>query len=95
MQRLQGFANRVSTSGLLVLIIAFFLLSPLASGQLNQGSIAGNVVDPTGAMVAGAKLTAKGQSTGASIKRYRAAPVPIAFRTSTSEATTHGQRRWI
>ena len=64
MQRLQGFANRVHTSGLLLLMIAFFLLSPLASGQLNQGSIAGNVVDPTGAMVAGAKLTAKGQSTG-------------------------------
>ena len=42
----------------------FFVLSSLASGQLNQGSIAGNVVDPTGAMVAGAKLTAKGQSTG-------------------------------
>src|ERR1700727_1891781 len=64
MQRLQGFANRVHTSGLLLLMTAFFLLSPLASGQLNQGSIAGNVVDPTGAMVAGAKLTAKGQSTG-------------------------------
>ena len=63
MQRLQGFANRVSASGL-VLFIALFLWSPLASGQLNQGSIAGNVVDPTGAMVAGAKLSAKGESTG-------------------------------
>ncbi len=63
MQHLQGFANRVATSSL-VLIAVFFLLSSLASGQLNQGSIAGNVVDPTGAMVAGAKLTAKGQSTG-------------------------------
>src|SRR5580658_2978605 len=63
MQRLQGFANRVATSGL-VLMTVLFLLSPQAVGQLNQGSIAGNVVDPTGALVAGAKLTAKGQSTG-------------------------------
>jgi hypothetical protein len=65
MQRLQGFANRVATSGLLLLTV-LFLLSALAVGQLNQGSIAGNVVDPTGALVAGAKLTAKGQSTGTS-----------------------------
>ncbi len=62
MQRLQGFANRVATG--LVFMTALLLLSPLASGQENQGSIAGNVVDPTGALVAGAKLTAKGQSTG-------------------------------
>jgi hypothetical protein len=63
MQRLQGFANRVVLSGL-VLMTLFVLLSSLASGQENQGSIAGNVVDSSGALVAGAKLTAKGQSTG-------------------------------
>jgi hypothetical protein len=63
MQRLQGFVNRVSPSGFLVLMIAL-LLSSLASAQLNQGSIAGNVIDPTGALVAGAKITARGQQTG-------------------------------
>jgi hypothetical protein len=64
MQLLQDLANRVATmSGLLVLTVVL-LLSSLASGQQNQGSIAGNVTDPSGALVVGAKLTAKGQSTG-------------------------------
>jgi hypothetical protein len=63
MQRLQGLANRVSTSGLLLLMAAL-LLSSMANGQQNQGSIAGNVTDPSGALVVGAKITAKGESTG-------------------------------
>ncbi|MGO9086106.1 MAG: carboxypeptidase regulatory-like domain-containing protein [Candidatus Sulfotelmatobacter sp.] len=63
MQRLQGFASQVATS-VLVFMTVFFTMSSLANGQLNQGSIAGNVLDPTGALVAGAKLTAKGESTG-------------------------------
>src|ERR1035438_5495895 len=64
MQLLQDLANRVATmSGLLVLTVVL-LQSSLASGQQNQGSIAGNVTDPSGALVVGAKLTAKGQSTG-------------------------------
>src|SRR5579864_7891596 len=62
MQLLQDLAYRVS-SGLL-LLTATVLLSSLANGQQNQGSIAGNVTDPTGALVAGAKLTAKGEQTG-------------------------------
>jgi hypothetical protein len=62
MLRLQSFANRVSR-GLLVSMAALVLTS-MASGQLNQGSIAGNVTDPTGALVGGAKLTAKGEQTG-------------------------------
>ncbi len=63
MQRLQGFANRVFNGGFLLLVTAL-LFSAAANGQENQGAIAGNVVDPTGAVVVGAKLTAKGQSTG-------------------------------
>ena len=49
--------------------IAFFplavtlLFSPLAA-QTNQGSIAGNVIDPSGAMVANAKIVAKEKNTG-------------------------------
>jgi hypothetical protein len=51
-------------AGCLLLFVMAFLFSALAAGQENQGSIAGNVVDPSGAMVPGAKLTAKGQQTG-------------------------------
>jgi hypothetical protein len=42
-----------------------FLLSAVMFGQTNQGSIAGNVVDPSGALVPNAKLTATNKSTGA------------------------------
>ncbi len=64
MQRLLGFVNRVLTGGFLFVLTAL-TLSSMAGGQENQGSIAGNVADPTGAMVAGAKLSAKGKLTGA------------------------------
>jgi len=47
---------------LMILVIATFLGS--AVGQTNQGSIAGNVSDPSGALIPNAKITAKGQSTG-------------------------------
>lgn len=63
MQRLQVSGNRFSIRGLFVVLTALVLTS-LASGQLNQGSIAGNVFDPSGAVVSGAKLTAKGVQTG-------------------------------
>ncbi len=50
--------------------VAFFALVasllPLpAAAQTNQGSIAGNVADPSGAMVANAKIVAKDVNTGA------------------------------
>jgi hypothetical protein len=63
MQRLPGFLSRIF-AGLIVLSVVTFLLPAPAAGQENQGSVAGNVVDPSGAMVAGAKLTAKGVQTG-------------------------------
>src|SRR5579864_5995443 len=62
MQRLQAFASRLT--GSLILFAIPLIFSALATAQENQGSIAGNVVDPSGAMVAGAKLTAKGEQTG-------------------------------
>lgn len=46
-----------------VTLIAAALL-PNASAQTNQGSIAGNVLDPSGALVANASITAKDVSTG-------------------------------
>lgn len=64
MRSLRDLVNRVLMSGLLFTMAAV-LLSSMASGQENQGAIAGNVSDPTGALVAGAKLTAKSQLTGA------------------------------
>ncbi|MBZ5654359.1 MAG: TonB-dependent receptor [Acidobacteriia bacterium] len=48
---------------LVTMAIAVLLTS--ASGQLNQGSIAGNILDPSGAMVASVKVTAKNVATGA------------------------------
>ena len=39
-------------------------LSPMAFAQMNQGAIAGTIVDPSGAMVSGAKLNARGEQTG-------------------------------
>lgn len=63
MQRLPGFATRL-TAGCLFLFLIAFLCSAPADGQENQGSIAGNIADSSGAMISGAKLTAKGQQTG-------------------------------
>jgi hypothetical protein len=40
------------------------LLFTAAFAQTNQGSIAGNVLDPSGAVVANAKITARGAATG-------------------------------
>jgi hypothetical protein len=51
-------------------VFAFFplvmaLLLSTAMAQTNQGSIAGNVTDPSGALLSGAKITAKNVNTGA------------------------------
>ncbi len=59
----QWFTVRVLASCLLT-ALAVFTLSVLATGQANQGSIAGVVQDSTGAVVANAKLTATEKSTG-------------------------------
>jgi len=64
MRRLRDFADRVFMGGLFLAMTAL-VLSSMASGQENQGAIAGNVTDPSGALVAGAKLTAKSEQTGA------------------------------
>ena len=44
-------------------LVAVMLFSP-AAAQTNQGSIAGNVLDPSGALVPNAKITAKDTSRG-------------------------------
>jgi hypothetical protein len=58
-----GFAPKALT-GTLLMALTIFALSPLAFGQANQGAIAGVVEDSSGAVVAGAKLTATERSTG-------------------------------
>ncbi|HET6180445.1 MAG TPA: TonB-dependent receptor [Candidatus Sulfotelmatobacter sp.] len=55
--------NRAVVRSLASVSIAIVFLS-IANAQQNQGSIAGNVTDPSGALVAGAKLTARSQFTG-------------------------------
>nr|MBA3439914.1 carboxypeptidase regulatory-like domain-containing protein [Pyrinomonadaceae bacterium] len=39
-------------------------LTPLAAAQSNRGNISGSVVDPTGAVVPNAKITARNVATG-------------------------------
>lgn len=67
MERLRDFVNRVLRGGFFFMLAAF-VLSSIATGQQNQGAIAGNVTDSTGALVAGAQLSAKGQQTGTTYK---------------------------
>src|SRR5580704_9514145 len=52
-------------TGISLLILAIATLMGSALGQTNQGAIAGNVSDPTGALVPNEKITAKAVSTGA------------------------------
>src|SRR5579875_671692 len=46
-------------------VLGFTLLSITAYAQTNEGSIAGNVLDASGAAVPGAQVSAKGTETGA------------------------------
>src|SRR5438874_9747372 len=48
----------------LAFLFAFFLVSPSARPQGNQGTIEGIVVDPSGAALPGAKLTGTNDATG-------------------------------
>ncbi len=52
----------------LLIAASVCIASGAASAQSNQGQIAGNVVDPSGAVVTGAEITAKNEATGASYK---------------------------
>src|SRR3984957_7241084 len=47
-------------------IVVLFCLSWLAAAQSYRGSIRGHVVDPSGSVMAGAKVTAKNTATGIS-----------------------------
>lgn len=47
------------------LLIGFVACFPRIGLAQSQGAIAGNVLDPTGALIPNAKLTAKGEATGA------------------------------
>lgn len=48
--------------GLFVILVA--LLAGVGFGQIDQGTISGNIQDPSGAVIANAKITAKGVLTG-------------------------------
>ena len=45
-------------------LLALLFLAHFATAQTNQGQIAGNVVDSTGASIPGAQVTAKNEATG-------------------------------
>src|SRR5260221_723994 len=52
-------------AGLMVGALVFFMFSVLAFGQAQTGTLRGTVTDPNGQVVAGATVTAKQQTTGA------------------------------
>lgn len=56
-------ARKLSVFAFFPLLVAF--VASIAAAQTNQGSIAGNVTDPSGALVSNAKITAKSVNTGA------------------------------
>jgi Carboxypeptidase regulatory-like domain len=56
--------SRNLATGTTLVVLAIATLLGSAFGQANQGAIAGNVSDPTGALVPNAKITAKELSTG-------------------------------
>jgi hypothetical protein len=59
----QGFTAK-ALAGSLLMALAIFTFSSVATGQTNQGAIAGVVEDSSGAVVSNAKLTATEKSTG-------------------------------
>lgn len=64
----RGFAPTVLTV-ILLMALTILALSSLTFGQANQGAIAGVVEDSSGAVVAGAKLTATERSPALSMRR--------------------------
>jgi hypothetical protein len=76
------------------------LTSVGAWAQLSQGSISGNVFDPSGAVVPNAKIIARGQATGTTYMTASSDAGTIASRTSwlapydiTATAQVSRQRR--
>ncbi|MDQ2777869.1 MAG: carboxypeptidase-like regulatory domain-containing protein [Acidobacteriota bacterium] len=64
MQR--SFKNKSEVGfGALLFVLLFLSMCKIAPAQSNEGSISGNVTDPSGALVPGAQITAKGVNTGA------------------------------
>ncbi len=51
-------------SRLIAVLVALFFTALLARAQTNQGQIAGNVLDPSGASIANAQVTARNEGTG-------------------------------
>ncbi len=65
MSRQQVFSSKVYADSRLVIVLIALLLVPCAVfGQSYRGSIRGHVVDPSGSVMAGAKVTAKNSATG-------------------------------
>ena len=56
-------------AGLIITAFCFLTFSPLAFGQVGNGTITGTVTDPAGAVVAGATVEAKNAATGVVYRR--------------------------
>ena len=56
--------NRKPASKHVIVVALVLLMSCLVPAQSYRGSIRGKVVDPSGGLIAGAKVTAKNDATG-------------------------------
>ena len=67
MSRQRLFSSHGYAKPKMLITLASLLLMPggYLLAQSNRGSIRGHVVDPSGSVMAGAKLTAKSNATGA------------------------------
>ena len=79
---------------LLPVILTVLLMSSLLIAQSFRGSIRGQVIDPTGSVIAGAKITAKSPATGlvretttGSDGAFVLAELPVGLYTITAEAS--------
>ena len=91
---------RVSARGMALWLGIMLLGSgPLILAQTNQGSIGGNIVDESGAVIVGAKVTAIGQETGLRQETnsqeggYRLPSLPVGAYDLTVEHTGFGMVR--
>lgn len=71
--------NFVTQLCLFVILVA--LLAGVGFGQIDQGTISGNILDPSGAVIAHAKIAPKAFLPAPCMRRFPVAPAHTAFPT--------------
>jgi len=55
------------SSGLIIGLLALFLVPAISAGQTSKGTIAGTITDPAGGAISGATVTAQSTQLGEKI----------------------------